>query len=91
MVYLEYFFKKLFTLVVALVLVSIVSFLVFEIIPGDSVTALLGTNATKEREEDPDDPYAFDTIDDYNKKVGEAPTKEPEESRSSGEGKTNKD
>ena len=46
---------------------------------------------TKEREEDPDDPYAFDTIDDYNKKVGEAPTKEPEESRSSGEGKTKKD
>lgn len=52
MVYLEYFFKKLFTLVVTLVLVSIVSFLVFEIIPGDSVTALLGTNATKEREEE---------------------------------------
>lgn len=52
MVYFEYVIKKIFTLIITLVLVSIVSFFVFEIIPGDSVTALLGTNATKEREEE---------------------------------------
>ncbi len=46
---LEYIIKKIITLVVTLFLVSVIAFFVFEIIPGDSVTSMLGTNATQER------------------------------------------
>lgn len=46
-----FIFKKMITLVVTLLLVSIIAFLVFEIIPGDSVTAMLGTEYTQERAE----------------------------------------
>lgn len=47
----KYILKKLLTLVVTLFLVSIIAFFVFEIIPGDSVTSMLGTEITPERAE----------------------------------------
>ncbi len=43
--------KKLVSLVLTLILVSIIAFFVYEIIPGDSVTAMLGTEYTEERAE----------------------------------------
>lgn len=46
----KYFFKKLITLIMTLFLVSAIAFLAFEIIPGDVVTSILGTEATPERE-----------------------------------------
>lgn len=45
----RYILKKLSTLVVTLLLVSIVAFLAFQIIPGDPTTKLLGTSATPEK------------------------------------------
>ncbi|MCM1065486.1 MAG: ABC transporter permease [Eubacterium sp.] len=47
----KYFLKKLFTLIMTLFLVSVAAFLAFQIIPGDVVTSILGTEATPEREE----------------------------------------
>ncbi len=47
----KYFLKKLFTLIMTLFLVSAIAFLAFEIIPGDVVASILGTEATPEREE----------------------------------------
>lgn len=47
----KYFGKKLFTLIMTLFLVSVAAFLAFQIIPGDVVTSILGTEATPEREE----------------------------------------
>lgn len=47
----KYFFKKLLTLIMTLFLVSVAAFLAFQIIPGDVVTSILGTEATPEREE----------------------------------------
>jgi len=44
------FGKKLITLIMTLFLVSVAAFLAFQIIPGDVVTAILGTEATPERE-----------------------------------------
>ncbi|MBQ4260024.1 MAG: ABC transporter permease [Lachnospiraceae bacterium] len=46
----KYLGKKLFTLVMTLFLVSVIAFLSFEIIPGDVVSSILGTEATPERE-----------------------------------------
>ena len=45
------FGKKIITLIMTLFLVSVAAFLAFQIIPGDVVTAILGTEATPEREE----------------------------------------
>ncbi len=47
----KYFLKKLATLIMTLFLVSVIAFLAFEIIPGDVVSSILGTEATPEREE----------------------------------------
>lgn len=47
----KYFGKKLITLIMTLFLVSAAAFLAFQIIPGDVVTSILGTEATPEREE----------------------------------------
>lgn len=47
----RYFAKKLFTLIMTLFIVSVAAFLAFQIIPGDVVGSILGTEATPEREE----------------------------------------
>ncbi|MDE7044679.1 MAG: ABC transporter permease, partial [Acetatifactor sp.] len=47
----KYFTKKLITLIMTLFLVSVAAFLAFQIIPGDVVMSILGTEATPEREE----------------------------------------
>ncbi len=47
----KYFGKKVITLIMTLFLVSAAAFLAFQIIPGDVVTSILGTEATPEREE----------------------------------------
>lgn len=47
----KYFLKKILTLIMTLFLVSVAAFLAFQVIPGDVVTSILGTEATPEREE----------------------------------------
>ncbi len=47
----KYLVKKFVTLIMTLFLVSVLAFLAFQIIPGDVVTSILGTEATPEREE----------------------------------------
>lgn len=47
----KYVIKKFITLIMTLFLVSVAAFLAFQIIPGDVVTSILGTEATPEREE----------------------------------------
>lgn len=47
----KYIIKKILTLIMTLFLVSVAAFLAFQIIPGDVVTSILGTEATPEREE----------------------------------------
>ncbi len=47
----RYLVKKLFTLIMTLFVVSVAAFLAFQIIPGDVVDSILGTEATPEREE----------------------------------------
>lgn len=47
----KYLVKKLITLIMTLFLVSVLVFLAFQIIPGDVVTSILGTEATPERVE----------------------------------------
>ncbi len=47
----KYFIKKFATLIITLFVVSAAVFIAFEIIPGDVVTSILGTEATEEREE----------------------------------------
>ena len=47
----RYLGKKFITLIMTLFLVSVAAFLAFQIIPGDVVTSILGTEATPEREE----------------------------------------
>ncbi len=47
----RYFAKKILTLIMTLFLVSAAAFLAFQVIPGDVVTSILGTEATPEREE----------------------------------------
>ncbi len=46
----KYLVKKIFTLIMTLFLVSAAAFIAFQIIPGDVVTSILGTEATPERE-----------------------------------------
>lgn len=46
----KYFIKKLATLIMTLFIVSVAAFIAFQIIPGDVVTSILGTEATPERE-----------------------------------------
>lgn len=47
----RYLGKKIITLIMTLFLVSAAAFLAFQIIPGDVVTSILGTEATPEREQ----------------------------------------
>lgn len=47
----KYFIQKIATLIITLLLVSILAFLAFQIIPGDVVNSILGTEATPEMEE----------------------------------------
>lgn len=47
----KYIGKKLITLAGTLLLVSFIAFLLFQIVPGDPVTAILGTEYTEERAE----------------------------------------
>ncbi len=47
----KYFGKKVITLIMTLFIVSVAAFIAFQIIPGDVVTSILGTEATPEREE----------------------------------------
>lgn len=44
----KYFLKKIGTLIITLLIVSFLTFVVFQIIPGDSAIATLGTDATPE-------------------------------------------
>lgn len=44
----RYFVKKTITLIITLFIVSLLAFLAFQIIPGDPVTKMLGTEATPE-------------------------------------------
>ena len=46
----KYIVKKIVTLIMTLFLVSVAAFIAFQIIPGDVVGAILGTEATPERE-----------------------------------------
>lgn len=46
----KYFGKKLVTLIMTLFIVSVAAFIAFQIIPGDVVTSILGTESTPERE-----------------------------------------
>ena len=45
----KYMIKKLTTLIITLLLVSMVTFVAFSVIPGDAAIAKLGTDATPER------------------------------------------
>lgn len=47
----KYMIKKITTLIITLLLVSVVTFVAFSVIPGDSALAKLGTYATPERVE----------------------------------------
>lgn len=47
----KYILKKIVTLIITLFIVSLATFLTFQIIPGDAVANMLGTEATPEREE----------------------------------------
>lgn len=47
----KYFAKKTLTLIITLFMISIATFFVFQVIPGDAVANMLGTEATPEREE----------------------------------------
>lgn len=44
----KFILKKLFALIITLFMVSVLAFLAFQIIPGDSATKMLGTEATPE-------------------------------------------
>lgn len=45
----KYFFKKTITLIVALILISLIIFIAFSLIPGDAAISKAGFNATPER------------------------------------------
>lgn len=47
----KYIGKKTISLIITLFIVSVATFAAFQIIPGDVVTSILGTEATEEREE----------------------------------------
>ena len=46
----KFLIKKICTLIMTLFLVSVAAFLAFQVIPGDVVRSILGTEATPERE-----------------------------------------
>ena len=46
----KYLVKKIATLIMTLFVVSAAAFIAFQVIPGDVVTSILGTEATPERE-----------------------------------------
>lgn len=48
----KFVFKKLFTLIITLLIVSFLAFLAFQVIPGDPTTKMLGTEATPEAREE---------------------------------------
>lgn len=45
----KYFIKKLISLIITLLLVSLLAFFAFQVIPGDAATAKLGTQATPDK------------------------------------------
>ena len=45
----KFLIKKICTLIMTLFLVSVAAFLAFQVIPGDVVRSILGTEATPER------------------------------------------
>ena len=47
----KYIIKKLITLIITLLFISLITFTAFSVIPGDAATAKLGTNATPEQVE----------------------------------------
>ena len=47
----KYVLKKLLTLIITLLIVSLLAFLAFQVIPGDPTTKMLGTEATPEARE----------------------------------------
>lgn len=47
----KYILKKLITLIITLLFISLITFTAFSVIPGDAATAKLGTNATPEQVE----------------------------------------
>lgn len=47
----NFYIKKIITLIITLFFVSIATFVLFEVIPGDPVTSILGTEAPEERKE----------------------------------------
>ncbi|SHI69588.1 ABC transporter permease [Parasporobacterium paucivorans] len=46
---LKYIIRRIISLVISLILISVITFAAFSVIPGDAVLAKLGTNATPER------------------------------------------
>ena len=47
----KYMIKKIITLIITLLLVSMVTFVAFSVVPGDAATTKLATYATEERVE----------------------------------------
>ena len=45
----KYLIKKLFTLIITLLLISFLSFTAFSVIPGDAALSKLGKDATEEQ------------------------------------------
>ena len=45
----KYIIKKFLTLIITLLLISILTFTAFSVIPGDASVSKLGTNATPEQ------------------------------------------
>ena len=47
----KYIIKKLITLIITLLFITLITFTAFSVIPGDAAAARLGTNATPEQVE----------------------------------------
>ena len=47
----KYIIKKLLTLILTLFFISVLVFLIFQVIPGDPALSILGTEATEEQVE----------------------------------------
>ena len=47
----KYILKKILTLILTLFLISILVFMIFQVIPGDPALSILGTEATEEKVE----------------------------------------
>ena len=56
----KYIVKKIITLIITLFIVSVAAFTAFQIIPGDVVDSILGTDATPERQEQLRQELGFD-------------------------------